>query len=132
MERTETTLKELYGIQEILYDGVEDIDVFYERVFPDDIPDEWSLADQSKSHGPGVLRKGETITLGKLGRIWMTHPCIYAWGFKEWLDGLVVDGTSFQDVASIHLKVVEEKEKEEEDVEMKSMLSSVHKRLMIV
>jgi len=134
IERSQSTIGELHGIQEILYDGVEDIDAFYERVFPDDIPDEWSLADQSKSHGPGVLRKGEARTLSKLGRIWMTHPCIYAWGFREWLDGLVVDGTTLQDVASIHLKAenTEKAEEEAEDIVMESMLSSVHKRLTIV
>jgi hypothetical protein len=29
------------------------LESFYARFFPDDIPDEWSLADQYKSHGPG-------------------------------------------------------------------------------
>ena len=29
---------------------------FYERFFPDDIPDEWSAVDQLKSHGPGSLQ----------------------------------------------------------------------------
>ena len=31
---------------------------FHEKYFPDDIPDEWSAADQQKSHGRGVLEKG--------------------------------------------------------------------------
>lgn len=31
----------------------EALEVFYERHFPDDIPDEWSLVDQHKSHGAG-------------------------------------------------------------------------------
>lgn len=31
------------------------LESFYERFFPDDIPDEWSAADQLKSHGPGFL-----------------------------------------------------------------------------
>ena len=30
---------------------------FYEQYFPDDIPDEWSDADQKKSHGCGALEK---------------------------------------------------------------------------
>jgi hypothetical protein len=30
---------------------------FYDRYFPDDIPDEWSAADQQKSHGRGLLEK---------------------------------------------------------------------------
>jgi len=29
------------------------LEQFYSSYFPDDIPDEWSLADQHKSHGPG-------------------------------------------------------------------------------
>ena len=29
------------------------LETFYARFFPDDIPDEWSLADQQKSHGSG-------------------------------------------------------------------------------
>ncbi len=30
-------------------------EAFYDLYFPDDIPDEWSAADQEKSHGRGVL-----------------------------------------------------------------------------
>jgi hypothetical protein len=30
-------------------------EVFYDLYFPDDIPDEWSVADQEKSHGYGAL-----------------------------------------------------------------------------
>jgi hypothetical protein len=30
---------------------------FYDRYFPDDIPDEWSAADQQKSHGRGLSGK---------------------------------------------------------------------------
>jgi hypothetical protein len=33
------------------------LEEFYERYFPDDIPDEWSTADQQKSHGRGFLEK---------------------------------------------------------------------------
>ena len=29
---------------------------FYEEFFPDDIPDEWSSADQQKSHGRGMKK----------------------------------------------------------------------------
>lgn len=129
MERTQSTRSELYEIQDLLYDGTIDIEEFYQKTFPDDIPDEWSLADQKKSHGPGVLKEGETITLAKFGRIWMTHPCMYCWGFREWTDGLVINATSMEEVAFVH--DIEEKE-EKEDSEIKSLLSSVHKRLLIV
>lgn len=32
------------------------LEKFYEEFFPDDIPDEWSAADQQKSHGRGRLK----------------------------------------------------------------------------
>jgi hypothetical protein len=31
---------------------------FYETYFPDDIPDEWSVAEREKSHGAGPLQRG--------------------------------------------------------------------------
>jgi hypothetical protein len=33
----------------------EAYEAFYDKYFPDDIPDEWSLADQHKSHGRGLI-----------------------------------------------------------------------------
>lgn len=40
-----------------------------EHIFPDDIPDEWSKEERLKSHGPGVLQKGEKIIVSK----WLQH-----------------------------------------------------------
>jgi len=37
----------------ILFSSDEDLEAFYDRYFPDDIPDEWSRADQERSHGRG-------------------------------------------------------------------------------
>ena len=122
MERTETTLGELYTIQELLYDGTEDIEEFYARTFPDDIPDEWSLLDQRKSHGSGVLRTGEPITLAKLGRIWMTDPCIYWWGFQGTSSE---EATGLEDIALLHMATGN-------DVVMDSLLKAVSKQLMII
>ena len=119
LERTGTTMKELYTLHVLLYDG-QDIEEFFRMTFPDDIPDEWSLADQRKSHGPGSLRKGETITLKKFGLIWMTDPCIYAWGFHE---SPCHEARGLEDVGLVHM--------EKEDLPMESLLKSVHKQLMI-
>jgi len=121
MCRTETTLSELYTIQELLYDGTEDIDAFYARTFPDDIPDEWSLVDQRKSHGPGVLRPGEGITLAKLGRIWMTDPCLYWWGFQGPIPN---EARGLEDVALVQEGMAE-------DAVMNSLLKAVSKQLVI-
>jgi hypothetical protein len=119
MERTGSTMEELYKIHVLLYDG-QDIEEFFSMTFPDDIPDEWSLPDQRKSHGPGSLRKGETITLKKFGLIWMTDPCIYAWGFDGLVEG---DAKGLEDVGLVHM--------EKEDLVMDGLLKSVHKQLMI-
>ena len=39
-----------------------DKEVFYEKFFPQDIPDEWSLADREKSHGRGL---GKPLSLAR-------------------------------------------------------------------
>jgi len=36
-----------------VFDDDEALEDFYDRYFPDDVPDEWPIADQVKSHGPG-------------------------------------------------------------------------------
>ena len=39
--------------QAIAFPDDDAIEAFYQRYFPDDIPDEWSAEDQAKSHGRG-------------------------------------------------------------------------------
>jgi len=53
---------------------------FYETYFPDDIPDEWSLEDQRKSHGFAVLIGDETPNAEKFLRKWFygVEACV-AW-----------------------------------------------------
>ena len=55
-------------------------ETFYETYFPDDIPDEWSLEDQRKSHGFGVLIGDETPNTEKFVRKWFlgVEACV-AW-----------------------------------------------------
>ena len=63
---------------------------FYETYFVDDIPDEWSLKDQKKSHGEGV-NCSQGAPLYKWWRNWMPKDHIYIWGkqydyiTKEWI-----------------------------------------------
>jgi len=90
MSQKASTLEELRQIHDLLIaqQGLSDDDTkeaFYETFFPDDIPDEWSLKDQMQSHGHGVLRAGEQLSLAKLGRIWFQAESRYAWGFYEWI-----------------------------------------------
>ena len=59
---------------------------FYETYFPDDIPDEWSIAEREKSHGSGPLQRGAkadaaralTNLFGRLSAavIWSPLPAV--------------------------------------------------------
>ena len=48
------TVLENYGSYEAFVEDTDSLDKFMNWYFPDDIPDEWSRADQEKSHGCGV------------------------------------------------------------------------------
>jgi hypothetical protein len=85
-----STIGELRGIHDRLVAergliAEDELEAFYAYAFPDDIPDEWSLEDQEKSHGPGVLRTGERLGMARLGRIWFQAESRFAWGFYEWM-----------------------------------------------
>lgn len=43
---------------------------FYDEYFPDDIPDEWSLAERAKSHGGGCLQPGTSASVARLLQSW--------------------------------------------------------------
>ena len=48
---------------------------FYDTNFPDDIPDEWSLAERAKSHG-----RGASTDMAKTIQSWYGHlPCTLIW-----------------------------------------------------
>ena len=49
------------------------VEAFWETYFPDDRPDEWSLLDQKKSHGPGTLALNEERSFSKHLRKWYTN-----------------------------------------------------------
>ena len=65
------------------------LEEFYEEHFPDDIPDEWPLAEQMKSHGPGVLGPSEIMTIDKQMRIWIPRRQRLTWLKAEPADDLV-------------------------------------------
>jgi len=83
MSNQETTLKKLYQLslegcpfwnrvleEEAPWLSDERKEAFYELYFPDDIPDEWSAADQEKSHGYGVLIQKELPNYQKYIKRW--------------------------------------------------------------
>jgi hypothetical protein len=62
-----------------------DLEKFY-TLFPDDQPDEWSLSDQTKSHGSGMLRSdGETVSVTRWWRCWLSPGwlSVGTWGSES-------------------------------------------------
>jgi hypothetical protein len=62
----------------------EEREAFYDRFFPDP-PDEWTLAEQQRSHGDGILSdsgpSGSDIgcTMEKYARLFLSHTSRLAW-----------------------------------------------------
>lgn len=50
---------------DIKWKSDNDKETFYERYFPDDIPDEWCMAEKIKSHGDGLLGPTEKVNIKK-------------------------------------------------------------------
>lgn len=71
------TVEESGVIQWHSEDAMED---FYDKYFPDDIPDEWTKNDKEVSHGGGVLGPDESVTLWKYAIIFLSRPSRLAWG----------------------------------------------------
>lgn len=55
------------------------LEAFYDKYFPDDIPDEWPKKEKQKSHGDGILGPNEKISLLKYARIHLSRICRLAW-----------------------------------------------------
>ena len=49
----------------------KDYESFMDWYFPDDIPDEWSLEDQKKSHGNGVNQSNDKPILRRYFNRWV-------------------------------------------------------------
>ena len=63
----------------------EEREAFYDRFFPDDPPDEWTLAEQQRSHGDGVLSPSGSIgcTMEKYARLFLSHTSRLAWSIGK-------------------------------------------------
>jgi hypothetical protein len=58
----------------------EQKELFWDTYFPDDIPDEWSLDDQTKSHGSGILNSDEKAHMyGFARRMFTGIPSRVCW-----------------------------------------------------
>ena len=64
-------LVNIFGSFEAFKEDSNRYDEFYSHFFHDDIPDEWSLEEQEKSHGKGILTVGEKPSFEKFFYTWV-------------------------------------------------------------
>jgi len=63
----------------IQWNSDDDLESFYDRYFPNDIPDEWTKAEKAISHGDGIVGPTETVTLFKYSRSTFSKWSRLAW-----------------------------------------------------
>ena len=106
----------------IQWNSDDDLEEFYDRYFPDDIPDEWTKAEKAVSHGDGVLGPTEVVTLFKYSRSTFIKWSRLAWNTQELVQKQVKrewDGT----LSAIYKPSIIE-------IYDKKILEPVHKRLI--
>jgi len=64
-------INEKYSSFKNLTDDDDAYDIFIRWYFPDDIPDEWSINDQQKSHGIGINQKDDKPNILKYFNRWV-------------------------------------------------------------
>jgi len=82
------SVAELYGGWEAVQKDAVMREAFYEKYFPDDIPDEWSKEERAKSHGPGASADMVKVFQAWYGRL----PAAVLWGplkYREWNLGFI-------------------------------------------
>jgi len=124
-----STIGEIRQIHDLLTGHIADddeLEAFYQATFPDDIPDEWSQKDQMMSHGQGILRTGERLSLAKLGRIWFQNESRYAWGFYEW-----TKEDQFVDVGPLDFQQIADNLNTDSDSLVAALLEPVRKLLTV-
>ena len=133
LNQKETTVQEIRRIHDLLTVHITDddeLEAFYQATFPDDIPDEWSQKDQLMSHGQGVLRTGERLSLAKLGRIWFQAESRYAWGFYEWM-GIDRPGIDRPGTSRLDFQMIADNLNVPDDTLVAALLEPVRKLLIV-
>lgn len=84
-----TEYADITGNGEIKWHNDDKMEEFYEKYFPDDIPDEWSKKDQQKSHGDGVLGPTDKPNIWKYSRNFMSKKAQLAWNTTKLVNSLL-------------------------------------------
>lgn len=108
----------------IQWNSDDDLEEFYDRYFPDDIPDEWTKAEKAISHGDGILGPKEVVTLFKYSRSTFSKWSRLAWNTRDLVQKQVEkrewDGTLSAIYVPCIIKTYD-----------KNRLEPVHKRLTV-
>jgi len=64
---------------DIQWHSDDKMEEFYEKYFPDDIPDEWAKKEQQKSHGDGVLGPTDKPNIWRYSRNFLSRTPQLAW-----------------------------------------------------
>jgi hypothetical protein len=101
---------------EIQWHNDDKMEEFYEKYFPDDIPDEWSKKDQQKSHGDGVLGPTDKPTIWKYSRNFMSKKPQLAWNttklVNNFLEKLEINECSLEKIGELYKTTPQFPEKE--------------------
>lgn len=63
----------------IVWMSDDKMEEFYEKYFPDDIPDEWSKTDKLQSHGDGILNQNDKPNIAKYSRNFMSKIAYFSY-----------------------------------------------------
>jgi hypothetical protein len=82
------------------------MELFYEKYFPDDIPDEWSKKDKLKSHGDGILAPSDKPNIAKYSRNFISRMPLLAWNttkdVNKYLEKLNISDCSVEKIIGFY------------------------------
>jgi hypothetical protein len=85
---------------EIKWNSEEAVEEFYDKYFPDDIPDEWTKKDKQQSHGDGVLGPNDKPNIWKYARIHLSKIPHLAYNTRkavdDYLEGIDISDCSIE------------------------------------
>lgn len=91
----------------IMWQSYDTMEEFFNKYFPDDIPDEWSKADQQKSHGNGILGPNEKFTIWKYSRNFMSKISHLAWNTTKvvhsYLEKIHIDEYNIENIIKLYI-----------------------------
>lgn len=104
-----------FGIVEndtIKWNSDDSMEEFYDKYFPDDIPDEWTKSDKAKSHGDGLLGPTDKIKIGKYSRVHFNKKNKLCWSINKsinsYLDKLDISSDFMSSIVKLYTNLPSE------------------------